>query len=270
MCSASVLAGSLTFRHAWFQAFNCLRALPVIFTILHMRTSRVAGLVFLATAALAQQQPSVEITSEPSHHLVLQNEYVRVFDVTVAPHASTLVHRHNSDYLFVTLGDSDVVSARVGEKPAELQLKDGEVRFTPGNFAHAAINKSDRPFHNITIELLKPSSKVANCVDACTISMPCSDQTNIHCPSKVSRISSDQWTVSLVTLPPSTHWEMSGQTLHLMIAVSDLDLSSRTNFDREVIKRSPGGWVWVPADVTPTLVNNSPKAAQFVTLEFKP
>ena len=184
-----------------FQAFNCLRALPVIFTILPMRTSRVAGLVFLATATLAQQQPSVEITSEPSHHLVLQNEYVRVFDVTVAPHASTLVHRHNSDYLFVTLGESDVVSARVGEKPVELQLKDGEVRFTPGNFAHAAINKSDRPFHNITIELLKPSSHVANCTDACTVSMPCSDQTNIHCPSKVSRISADKWMVSLVTMP---------------------------------------------------------------------
>ena len=125
-----------------------------------MRKSRVAGLLFLATAALAQHQQSVEITSEPSHHLVFQNEYVRVFDVTVAPRATTLVHRHNYDYLFVTLGDSDVVSVRPGEKPVALKLKDGEVRFTPGNFAHAAINQSDRPFHNITIELLKPSSSV--------------------------------------------------------------------------------------------------------------
>jgi uncharacterized RmlC-like cupin family protein len=236
-----------------------------------MTTSRVAGLVFLATAALAQQQQSVEITSEPSHHLVLQNEYVRVFDVTVAPNASTLVHRHNSDYLFVTLGDSHVVSARVGEKPAELQLKDGEVRYTPGSFAHAAINKSDLPFHNITIELLKPSTKVANCTDACAVSMPCSDQTNTHCPSKVSRISSDQWTVSLVTLPPSTHWEEPDQTLpHLMVAVSDLELSSRTVSAKESIKREPGGLVWMPAGITRTLVNNSTKAAQFVTLEFKP
>ncbi|MGZ7106926.1 MAG: hypothetical protein ACXVKC_15930, partial [Candidatus Angelobacter sp.] len=96
-----------------------------------MRTSRIAGLLFLATATLAQQQQPVEITSEPSHHLVFQNEYVRVFDVTVAPKATTLVHKHNHDYLFVTLGDSDVVSVRPGEKPVALQLKDGEVRFTP-------------------------------------------------------------------------------------------------------------------------------------------
>ena len=134
-----------------------------------MRKSRVAGLLFLATAALAQHQQSVEITSEPSHHLVFQNEYVRVFDVTVAPRATTLVHKHNYDYLFVTLGDSDVVSVRPGEKPVALKLKDGEVRFTPGNFAHAAINQSDRPFHNITIELLKPSTNVKTCTDSIAI-----------------------------------------------------------------------------------------------------
>jgi uncharacterized RmlC-like cupin family protein len=236
-----------------------------------MRTSRVAGLAFLAIAALAQQQQSVEITSEPSHHLVLENEYVRVFDVTVAPNASTLVHRHNSDYLFVTLGDSDLVNARVGEQPVALQLKDGEVRFTPGKFAHAAINKSDKPFHNITIELLKPSSKVANCTDACAVSMPCSDQSNIHCPAKVTRISSDQWTVSLVTLPPSTHWEYPEHAQpHLMVAVSGLDLSSMNKAGRENIKRDPGGFSWVPAGDTHFLLNNSTKAAQFVTLEFKP
>ena len=237
-----------------------------------MRTSRVAGLLFLATAALAQQQQPVEITSEPSHHLVMQNEYVRVFDVTVAPRVSTLIHRHTPDYLFVTLGDSDVVSARVGEKPAELQLKDGEVRYTPGHFAHAAINKSDLPFHNITIELLKPSTKVVNCTDACAISMPCSDRTNIHCPSKVSRISSDQWIVSLVTLPPSTHWEDPNQILpRLMIAVSELDLANvaQTETASSPIKRQPGGLVWMPAGETHILVNNSMKAAQFVTLEFK-
>ena len=67
----------------------------------------------------------------------------------------------------MTLGDSDVVSARVGVKPAALHLKDGEVRYTPGNFAHAAINESDQPFHNITIELLKPSDKVTTCADQC-------------------------------------------------------------------------------------------------------
>jgi quercetin dioxygenase-like cupin family protein len=236
-----------------------------------MRTSRVVGLVFLAAAALAQQQQSVEITAEPSHHLVFQNQYVRVFDVTVAPKATTLVHRHNYDYLFVTLGISDVVSARVGEKPVPLHLNDGEVRFTPGNFAHAAMNESANPFHNITIELLKPSTSVANCVEECAERIPCNDRTNALCPSINKRIASGQWTASVVTLPRSARLEKHTHTSpHLVIAVSDLDLTSQAESTSSRLNRQPGGLAWVPGGVTHSLANNSSRPAQFVTLEFKP
>jgi quercetin dioxygenase-like cupin family protein len=235
-----------------------------------MRTSRVAGLLFLATATLAQQQQPVEITSEPSHHLVFENEYVRVFDVTVAPKATTLVHRHGYDYLFVTLGDSDVVNARVGEKPVPLHLSDGEVRYTAGNFAHAAANESDHPFHNITIELLKPSSKVEPCAGVCTVRQ-CAKEPSRACPATVRRIVADQWQVSLVKMPPSSRLEKHTHTLpHLVVAVSDLDLSSQTDSATATIKRAPGGLAWVPSGVTHTLLNNSSKQAQFITVEFKP
>jgi quercetin dioxygenase-like cupin family protein len=238
-----------------------------------MRTSRVAGLLFLATAALAQHQQSVEITSEPSHHLVLQNEYVRVFDVTVAPRATTLVHKHNYDYLFVTLGDSDVVSVRPGEKPVALKLKDGEVRFTPGNFAHAAINQADRPFHNITIELLKPSTNEKICTENCDSGECIGAMLNSPvegCPSAVRRISADQWTVSLVTLPSSARMEQRTNTPpRLVIAVSDLDFAGQTDTAGNNIKRAPGYGGWVPAGVSHPLTNKGSKPAQFVTLEFK-
>src|SRR5690348_4629984 len=172
---------------------NVLRPFELISTIIrYMRRPRMAGLLLVSIATLAQQQPTVEITSEPSHHQVLANDYVRVFDVTVAPRATTLIHRHHSDYLFVTLGDSDVVSTRVGEKPVALHLKDGEVRYTPGNFAHAAGNESDRPFHNITIELLKPSTNVKTCTEACLENLQCGNSNGGLCPATEKRISSDQ------------------------------------------------------------------------------
>jgi len=235
-----------------------------------MRTSHVAGLLFLAAAALAQQQQPVEITSEPSHHLVLQNEEVRVFNVTVAPRSSTLVHRHNYDYLFVALGDADVVSTRPGEKPVPLRLRDGEVRFTPGNFAHAALNEGELPFHNTTIELLKPSTNVKTCTESCIARSACADPTSTSCPSSEKRISSDQWTVSLVTMPPSSRLEKhTHATPHLVVPVSDLDLIQQAGTGSGAIRRAPGEIGWVPAGVTHTLVNNSPRTARFVTLEFK-
>ena len=233
-----------------------------------MRTSRALGVVWLAAAAFAQQQP-VELTSEPSHHLVLENEYVRVFDVIVAPKATTLIHRHNNDYAFVTLGDADLINARVGEKPVPLQLRDGEVRFTPGHFAHAAINESTQPFHNTTIELLKASTHVANCSEGCSEPLACAADQKSNCPSVVRRISSDQWTMSLVTMPPSSRMEQQAHSLpHLVVAVTDLNLTSESS-PSATIQRAPGGLAWVPGGVTHSLANPGPRAAQFVTLEFK-
>lgn len=250
-----------------------------------MRTSRVAGLLFLATAALAQHQQSVEITSEPSHHLVFQNEYVRVFDVTVAPRATTLVHKHNHDYLFVTLGDSDVVSVRPGEKPVGLKLKDGEVRFTPGNFAHAAINQSERPFHNITIELLKPSTNVKTCTGSCEAdgcgSIPAllgKNSSAPACPAITHLVSADQWTVSLVSVPPDATFNrpssgpallVAVSKLQLVVAVSKPQLASQRN-GVGTFKRASGGFDWIPAGRQEMMHNGASEAAQFVTLEFKP
>jgi quercetin dioxygenase-like cupin family protein len=220
-----------------------------------MRKSRVAGLLFLATASLAQHQQSVEITSEPSHHLVLQNEYVRVFDVTVGPHATTLVHKHNHDYLFVTLGDSDVVSVRPGEKPVALKLKDGEVRFTPGNFAHAAINQSDRPFHNTTIELLKSSSNVKQ------FRLAEGEALTSHGETAAA---ADQWRAWINFLQP--HARMTPRGPALFVPVSDLDLRQDGS---NAVRRAIGDVMWI-APGTSYTVSNGSQPGKFFLLQFNP
>lgn len=220
-----------------------------------MHLARAAVLLLVSIATLAQQQ-SVEITSEPSHHLAMENAYVRVFDVTVAPKASTLVHRHNNDYVFVTLGDSDVISARPGEKPAALLLKDGEIRYTPGKFAHAAINQSDKPFHNITIELLKPATNVKSCV---------------KCASAEWQITSDQWTMSVLSVAPAGEIQLPDQNSDaLLVAVSDLVLSQLLNGNPRLSPMMPGKLQWLPAGVRPILTNKTAMPGMFVVLKFNP
>jgi quercetin dioxygenase-like cupin family protein len=106
-----------------------------------------ALLFFLLIPFLAAQTTiEVQITSEPSHHLVLENEYIRVFKVEVAPHASTLMHRHRHDYVFVTLGDAHVSNESEGKPSVDLKLSDGETRFVAGNFAHVAKISRTSPF----------------------------------------------------------------------------------------------------------------------------
>ncbi|HZQ66894.1 MAG TPA: hypothetical protein VFA68_00125 [Terriglobales bacterium] len=118
-------------------------------------------LVFLSSllfAMCAFAQTPVEISAEPHHHLVFENQYFRVFDVIVPPNIATLMHQHRHDYFFVTLGDTDISNQIANwnpPAPIELRIKDGETRFAPGNFAHLVRDLAKTPFRNITIEYLQ-------------------------------------------------------------------------------------------------------------------
>src|SRR5262245_21801632 len=105
-----------------------------------MTMTMTSSLVLSLSCLLLSATEAVEITAEPAHHLALANEQVRVFQVEVAPHASTLLHRHGHDYVFVTLGEVHISNEVVGKPSVELMLADGETRFTPGDFAHVARN----------------------------------------------------------------------------------------------------------------------------------
>lgn len=223
--------------------------------------------LFLLIAMLAAfaAAPEVEITSEPSHHLALENEYLRVFKVEVAPHAATLMHRHRHDYLFVTLGDAHVSNEVDGKAPAELKLADGDTRFVPGNFAHIARNLAEAPFRNVTIEIVQDEK-----MRAAPSPWPeeSGEKTFAGGHSRILFVK-DGVRVSEVNLDagatvPSHHHNGP----HLVAAVSDLDLRS----DVEGMGPMPGKFKagdvkWLPGGYTHTLTNMGAHAARFVTVE---
>src|SRR5215469_10416426 len=109
----------------------------------------------LAILLLPQSATEVEITAEPHHHLVLENAYVRVFNVDVAPHDATLMHWHRHDYFYVVLGAAYVSNNVKGKPPVEAKFSDGDTRFLPATFAHIARNLSGQRFRNVTVEYLQ-------------------------------------------------------------------------------------------------------------------
>ncbi|MGD0181066.1 MAG: hypothetical protein ABSC15_14735, partial [Terriglobales bacterium] len=115
----------------------------------------VSALVLAAIALAAQTVSEVEITAEPHHHLLLENQQVRVWLAEVAPNDATLMHRHNHDYVFVSLGDANVQNEVEGKPPAMLKMQDGETHFSPGGFAHIARNQASTPFRAIAVELMQ-------------------------------------------------------------------------------------------------------------------
>jgi quercetin dioxygenase-like cupin family protein len=227
---------------------------------------RILFLLLLIPFLLAQTATEVEITAEPSHHLAIENEYIRAFKVEVAPHAATLMHRHRHDYVAVTLGDAHISNEVEGKPPVEVNLRDGGTGFAAGNFAHVARNLSDQPFRNVTIELMQDEKL---------------RQTPSHWPeesgektfpggrSKILFVK-DGVRVSEVNLEPgailpSHHHDGP----HLLVAVSDLDLRS----DVEGTGPMPGNFKagdvkWLPGAYTHTMTNVGKSPARFVTVEF--
>ena len=121
------------------------------------------GLVPSTTSpqSISPQSP-VEISGEAHHHPKFENEFVRVWDVTVPAGEATLWHVHRNDNVVVTLGDSNLRLETVTGPPSEAQWKSGEVRFAKATYTHRAMNVGTTAFHNFTIELLKPTNFVAD------------------------------------------------------------------------------------------------------------
>ena len=246
-------------------------------------------IVFLAACGLslvASAQQAVPLDREPSHHLALENEYVRVFKVEVAPHAGTLLHQHDRDYIFVTLGPSSVENDVLGKPAVKLQLQNGEARFAKGGFAHVARNLAETPFRNLTVELLKDGDNVVPCdhtKDACGL------QTGTNCRRVLgtdAKGNFKEWTICA-----HSYQVLKGRNLevrrtdifpgvglrkhshigpHLAIAITDLDLRSVDAAGKsKEIHQHAGDISWIPGGLTHTLSNVGKDPASLVTIEFK-
>jgi quercetin dioxygenase-like cupin family protein len=224
-------------------------------------------LLLAALALVAQQTSEVEITAEPRHHLALENQYVRVFQVEVAPHDATLMHIHHHDYVYVTLGAANLSNEVKDKPPVAVKLQDGETRFTPGNFAHIARNLSDAPFRNVTIELLQD--------DAAHKTPPAKwdEERGLHVFTGGTQdiiFVQDGVRVSEIELQPGAtipSHHHSGP--HLMVAVSELEIRSDVEGQGPMPGHFKSGDVkWLAGGYTHTLTNTGKQEAKFVTLEF--
>jgi quercetin dioxygenase-like cupin family protein len=231
---------------------------------------RFAVFVLLLSAIIvsAQTASQVEITSEPNHDPALENQYVRVFKVKVAPHEATLMHWHRHDYVFVTLGASLIENDVAGKPAVTLKLQDGETRFLPGGFAHIARNLSDQPFRNLTIELMQD--------DKTRLPTPpkWDEERGLHVLSGGTLdilFAKDGARVSEMQLQPGgvvpSHHHAGP---HLVVAVTDLELRSDVEGKGPSVKRLKAGDIaWVEGGFTHTLTNVGNQDAKLITLEFQ-
>jgi len=124
-----------------------------------MKTILPTAVFCLLVGVVCAQEKAVPVGEESHHQLVLENEYTRVFHVVLAPKASTLMHQHDRDYVYVMIGSSQVDVVKPGVAPTQMKLNDGDVKFTKAPLTHKVTNTGEKPFVNLTIEVKKASTK---------------------------------------------------------------------------------------------------------------
>lgn len=242
---------------------------------------------------LPRQNPSappgpVPIGEEPHHRLVLQNDFTHVYNVMVPPLDATLLHQHDFPYLYVVLGPADIINAIVGKPELHQTLQDGETHFTPGHFAHIARTDSGMPFHNITIELLRPQGTAKNlCKEVLAgQTLECPQQQPAREPAKgnakgkkpappepatdeIPYFETDEVRVELFKASSGRDYVDSVPKTHaLLVALTDANLDA--NLGGEHLQFLHGGDVlWLPAGQHRRVVDFLGTRSSFLLISFK-
>jgi hypothetical protein len=86
----------------------------------------------------------------------LENDFVKVIDVTSQPHQKTRMHEHKINRVMVYLNAGRQHFEWQNGKPSDLTWKAGQPLWSPAAGMHTAEITSDRPVRIIEIELKKP------------------------------------------------------------------------------------------------------------------
>ncbi|HKH97825.1 MAG TPA: hypothetical protein VJ999_01850 [Candidatus Sulfotelmatobacter sp.] len=220
----------------------------------------------LLASSLALAQEATDLAAEPHYRLLLQNDQVQVFALTLHPDQSALV-RFRRSFMTVALQDGEIIIWDEGKSPIQhFQVHKGETSFrclssvcqTPQQQENGVAGgyRNDRPndYRNITVEFLDPNIGW-NTPEGGTISFPAS----LFLGGAI---------VADVLLQPGDSFPAPEKRgAELVIAVSDLDLKA-ANGTR--IRKSPGDVAWIPADDAAAVANKGRDPARFIIVEFHP
>jgi hypothetical protein len=189
--------------------------------------------------------PGLPIAREPHHHLVFENEFVKVYEVEVGAHSATLEHQHEYDNLFVVFGDSRLTNRVTGKLATHVDLADLAVNFAREPYSHVIQNNNDEPFRNITIELLRPQGELKEfypSLDAALAAVPGSSRS----VRQATVLQTQEMRLRAVSVSAGSSWSVphDGRE-HLLVPVDKIHDAG----PREANSPFPAGMVaWISAD----------------------
>jgi hypothetical protein len=221
---------------------------------------------------------AVPVSAEPHHVLVLKNDYVHVFNVTLPPLDATLLHQHDLPYIFLTLGTADVINAVAGKPEAHLMYEDGATRYSLGGFAHIARTDAGILFRNVTVELARPQTSPRNLGDkgnerplgACPQRGADAKQNNqVPFEQMASCFETDEARMDMVTIEGGKDYEEAApRVAALLIAMSNANLEVSLGGEHAAFLHE-ADVLWLPAGTSRKVVDLLGTKSKFLLITFK-
>jgi hypothetical protein len=209
-------------------------------------------LFFIAAGVAATAQ--IQVSREPRHHKVLDNEWVRVLDVHVPPHDTTMMHKHSTPSVFLVLS-STKTGSEVLVEPGKPSFADGNIWFE-GFYdkprVHRVWNEDTVEFHVMDIELPHTPAATFSVMDP-----PASKQLFDAKPVRVYRL----------TVAPGQHLALPrSQSPILIVSLSGPAANGAVNHQPFTKK---GDYLFLPAFQPLAIGNNGATEQQFALLYLK-
>jgi len=235
-----------------------------------MRIARLAFLLLacLVVGRLAWAQAATDIDSDPHYSLLLANDQVRVYQVSLRTGERSFV-RHEHNFLIVTLQDCEVAMWPEGSSDILMQrFVQGTVGFYFGGRAIGLRNEQRAIYQNVTVELLDPKVTTYGYqwstgkwdYGATAIALP----VDPHAPFANRLRLGPATAIDVQLLPAGSLPAPDHRSSELIIPVTDIDLRAGD----ESVRRSVGEALWIPAGRKSKLVNAAEVPARFAVVQF--
>jgi quercetin dioxygenase-like cupin family protein len=223
--------------------------------------------MFCAAGSAQSSAPVSDSQQVPQSKELLKNSKVEVSLSTIAPGEATQMHKHERAYVavFVTGGETEVTSE--GKAPTKGKTEAGEVRFRNAGVTHSIKNVGTSPFETVLVEFADAQGTMKRIGKKSQTCAPgtkkCVEEKELFCTEKVC--------VEEVKMAPGAITvKHSHSTDHMLIAVSDYELTDEVEGKGTVVRRHKSGEVeYIPAGITHRLTNTGQAPAYFTVILWK-
>jgi len=223
-----------------------------------------AVVLLLCAASFAQSASPVPDNQRKE---LLKNSKVDVNLLTFAPGEGAPMHKHERDYVAVFITGGQLELTEEGQQPTKNKLEAGEVRFRSAGVTHSAKNVGSSPFETVLVEFADAQGAMKRINKKSQTCAPgtknCVDEKELFCTEKVC--------VEEVKMAPgAVTVQHSHTTDHMLVAVSDYELTDQVEGKGTIVRRHKSGEVeYIPAGISHRLTNTGQAPAYFTVILWK-